>query len=47
LATNASTLDHARRAAGGMLRETIICLHGPALRDGQFFLTFVNAKAWA
>jgi hypothetical protein len=28
LATNASPLDHARRAAGGMLRETIFCLQG-------------------
>ena len=33
LATNASPLDHARRAAGGKLRETIICLHG---KPGQF-----------
>ena len=36
LATNPATagpLDHARRAAGGMLRETIICLHG---KPGQF-----------
>ena len=31
LATNPATagpLDHARRAAGGMLRETIFCLQG-------------------
>ena len=33
LATNASPLDHARRAAGGKLRETIICLRG---KPGQF-----------
>ena len=33
LATNASPLDHARRAAGGKLRETIICLWG---KPGQF-----------
>ena len=33
LATNASPLDHARRAAGGKLRETMFCLHG---KPGQF-----------
>ena len=32
-ATNASPLDHARRAAGGKLRETIFCLRG---KPGQF-----------
>ena len=33
LATNASPLDHARRAAGGELGETMFCLQG---KPGQF-----------
>ena len=32
-ATNASPLDHARRAAGGELGETMFCLQG---KPGQF-----------